>query len=116
MRGRAFALRAAVLVFGFAGPALLIWSFAARYGLGLEAPWYVAWLYSLRYAAAPGFLIGLAWAAAAAQLVALSAGRYAPYPTAAERPPRGPIRETIRQLVLARRRHGSEAARRALHG
>jgi len=116
VRGRAFVLRAAVLVFGFAGPALLIWSFAARYGLGLEAPWYVAWLYSLRYAAAPGFLIGLAWAAAAAQLVALSAGRYAPYPTAAERPPRGPIRETIRQLVLARRRHGSEAARRALHG
>ena len=116
VRGRAFALRAAVLVFGFAGPALLIWSFAARYGLGLEAPWYIAWLYSLRYAAAPGFLIGLAWAGAAAQLVALSAGRYAPYPTAAERPPRGPIRETIRQLVLARRRHGSEAARRALHG
>ncbi|HUZ99380.1 MAG TPA: M28 family peptidase [Gaiellaceae bacterium] len=116
VRGRAFALRAAVLVFGFSGPALLIWSFAARYGLGFEAPWYIAWLYSLRYAAAPGFLIGLAWAAAAAQLVALSAGRYAPYPTAAERPPRGPIRETIRQLVLARRRHGSEAARRALHG
>ena len=29
----------------------------------------------------PGLLIGLAWAAAAAQLVALSAGRYAPYPT-----------------------------------
>lgn len=114
VRGRAIALRAAVLLLGFAGPALLVWSFAARYGLGLDAPWYVAWLYSLRYAPAPGFVIGLAWAAAAAQLVALSAGRYAPYPTAAERPPRGPIRETIRQLVLARRRHASDAARRAL--
>jgi hypothetical protein len=116
VRGRAVALRAAVLLLGFAGPALLVWSFATRYGLGLDAPWYIAWLYSLRYAAAPGFVIGLAWAAAAAQLVALSAGRYAPYPTAAERPPRGPIRETIRQLVLARRRHASDAARRALHG
>ena len=116
MRGRAIALRAVVLLLGFAGPALLVWSFASRYGLGLDAPWYIAWLYSLRYAAAPGFVIGLAWAAAAAQLVALSAGRYAPYPTAAERPPRGPIRETIRQLVLARRRHASDAAQRALHG
>ena len=110
------ALRAAVLLLGFAGPALLVWSFATRYGLGLDAPWYIAWLYSLRYAPAPGLIIGLAWAAAAGQLVALSAGRYAPYPVAAERPPRGPIRETIRRLVLARRRHASEVARRALHG
>jgi hypothetical protein len=116
VRGRALGLRAVVLLLGFAGPALLVWSFASRYGLGLDAPWYIAWLYSLRYAPAPGFVIGLAWAAAAGQLVALSAGRYAPYPTAAERPPRGPIRETIRQLVLARRRHASDAARRALHG
>ncbi|MGH2999402.1 MAG: hypothetical protein ACRDNM_08875, partial [Gaiellaceae bacterium] len=104
------------LLLGFAGPALLVWSFATRYGLGLDAPWYVAWLYSLRYAAAPGFLITLAWAAGAGQLVALSAGRYAPYPSEAERPPRGPIRETIRRVVLARRRHASEGARRALHG
>ncbi len=116
VRGRALAVRAAVLLLGFAGPALLVWSFATRYGLGLDAPWYVAWLYSLGYAAAPGFLIALAWAAGAGQLVAISAGRYAPYPSEAERPPRGPIRETIRRVVLARRRHASEAARRALHG
>jgi Peptidase family M28 len=116
VRGRALALRAGVLLLGFLGPALLVWSFASRYGLGLDAPWYVAWLYSLRYARAPGFVIGLAWAAAAAQLVALSGGRYAPYPVAAERPPRGPIRESVRRIVLARRRHASETARRALHG
>jgi hypothetical protein len=115
VRGRALALRAAVLLLGFAGPALLVWSFATRYGLGLDAPWYIAWLYSLRYAAAPGLLIGLAWAAAAGQLVALSAGRYAPYPTAAERPPRGPIREAVRRLVLARRRRAYEPSARALH-
>jgi len=116
VRGRALALRTAVLVLGFTGPALLVWSFASRYGLGLDAPWYIAWLYSLHYAPAAGFLIALGWMAAAGQLVALSAGRYAPYPLAAERPPRGPIRQTIRALVLARRRHASEAAHRALHG
>jgi Peptidase family M28 len=121
VRVRAVALRAAVLLLGFAGPALLLWSFAGRYGLGLDAPWYVAWLYALGYAAAPGFLAGIAWVAVAGQLVALSAGRYAPYPAAGERPPRGPIREAIRQLVLAQRRRrryadASGEERRALHG
>jgi len=116
VRARAVALRAAVLLAGFAGPALLVWTFATRYGLGFDAPWYLAWLYSLRYAPAAGFVIGLAWAAAAAQLVALSAGRYAPYPAASERHPRGPIRETIRRIVIARRRHAAETARRAMHG
>ena len=114
VRGRAPLVRAAVLLLGFAGPALLVWSFASRYGLGVEAPWYIAWLYALGYAPAAEFVIGLAWAAAAAQLVAISTGRYAPYPAAAERPPRGPVRETVRQLVLARRRHVAEQARRAL--
>ena len=81
-------VRAAVLVAGFAGPLLLVWSFAARYGLGWDAPWYIAWLFALGYTPVPGFAIGLAWAAAAGQLVALVGGRYAPYPSAAERPPR----------------------------
>ena len=118
MRGRAVALRAAVLLLGFLGPALLLWSFAGRYGLGLDAPWYLAWLYALGYAPAPVFVAGLGWLAASGQLVALSAGRYAPYPAAGERPPRGPIRQTIRQLVLAqrRRRLASERERRALPG
>jgi hypothetical protein len=109
--------RLAVLLLGFAGPALLLWTFASRYGLGLDAPWYIAWLFALGYAPLPGFVIGLAWAAGAGQLLALTGGRYAPYPSAAERPPRGPIRETIRRIVLARRRRrASEPGRRALHG
>jgi hypothetical protein len=111
-------VRTIVLVAGFAGPLLLVWSFAERYGLGWDAPWYIAWLFALGYAPAPGFAIGLAWAAAAGQLVALVGGRYAPYPSAAERPPRGPLRETIRRIVLAqrRRRRAPAAARRALNG
>ena len=47
LRGRALALRTGVLLLGFAGPALLVWSFAVRFGLGLDAPWYIAWLFSL---------------------------------------------------------------------
>ena len=110
--------RIAVLLAGFAGPALLVWSFAERYGLGLDSPWYIAWLYSLGYAPLPSLIVVLAWAAAAGQLLALSARRYAPYPSAAERRPRGPIRQTIRVLVLGqrRRRRASEPGQRALHG
>jgi hypothetical protein len=111
-------IRVLVLAAGFAGALLLVWSFAGRYGLGWDTPWYIAWLFALGYAPAPAFVIGLGWAAAAGQLVALSAGRYAPYPSAAERPPRGPLREVVRQIVLAqrRRRRASELPRRALHG
>jgi hypothetical protein len=117
VRERAGWVRALVLAAGFSGPALLVWSFASRFGLGWDAPWYIASLFALGYAPLPALVIVLAWAASAAQLVALVAGRYAPYPTVAERPPRGPFRELVRHLVLARRRRrASEPTRRALHG
>jgi hypothetical protein len=111
-------VRVIVLIAGFAGPALLLWSFAGRYGLGWDAPWYVVSLFALGYAPLPLFVIALGWAAAAGQLVALAGGRYAPYPSAAERPPRGPLRQTIRSVVLAqrRRRRAAEPPARALHG
>jgi hypothetical protein len=118
VRRSPIALRALVLLAGFAGPGLLLWSFAGRYGLGWDAPWYAVSLFAVGYAPLPLFVIALAWAAAAAQLVALSSGRYAPYPSAAERPPRGPLRQTVRSIVLAqrRRRRASEPPPRALHG
>ena len=117
VRARPLPIRLLVLLLGFSGPALLLWSFADRYGLGLDAPWYVAWLFALGYAPLPGFAIALGWAAAAGQLLALAGRRYAPYPSVAERPPRGPIREVIRRLVLAqRRRRTADAGRRASHG
>ncbi len=117
VRARPLPIRLLVLLLGFSGPALLLWSFADRYGLGLDAPWYVAWLFALGYAPLPGFAIALGWAAAAGQLLALAGRRYAPYPSAAERPPRGPIREVIRRLVLAqRRRRTADVGRRASHG
>ena len=117
-RARGLLARTLVLLAGFAGPALLLWSFAYRYGLGYDAPWYVAWLFALGYAPLPLLLVLLGWLAAAGQLAALAAGRYAPYPAADERPPRGPIRETVRRIVLARRRRrrAAEPPRRALQG
>src|SRR5262249_37653833 len=42
VQSRRPALRAGVFLAGFAGPAFLIWSFATHYGLGWDAPWYIA--------------------------------------------------------------------------
>jgi hypothetical protein len=110
--------RTAVLLLGFSGPAVLVWSFAVRYGLGFDTPWYIASLYARGYAPLPGFVIAIGWAAAAGQLLALAGKRYAPYPSAAERPPRGPIRELIRLAVLAqrRRRRPTDLPQRAVRG
>jgi hypothetical protein len=108
--------RALVLIAGFTGPALILWSFAWRYRLGWDAPWYVAKLFVVGYAPLPLLVIAFAWLAAAGQLVAIAGGRYAPYPGERERPPRGPLRELIRRIVLARRRHTDELRQRALHG
>jgi len=100
VRHHRFWVRAAVLALGLLGPLLLIGSFAWRFELGADAPWYVMQLAALGYVPLPSILIGLAWLAAAGQLAAVSAGRYAPYPSASERPPRGPIRELVRRLLL----------------
>jgi hypothetical protein len=118
LRGSPLWVRATVLAAGFAGPALVLWSFAGRYALGWDAPWYIAWLYAVGYAPFVGLVIALGWAAGAAQLAALTAGRYAPYPAAGERPVLGPIRRSVRALVLAqrRRRRSSAEPPQALHG
>jgi MFS family permease len=106
------ALRAGVFAAGFAGPFYLVWTFATHYGLGWDAPWYLAKLFAIGYAPLPLFVIGLGWLAVAGQLAALAAGRYAPYPAPHERPRRGPLRELIRTLVLAQRRRTALAERR----
>ena len=41
------ALRAGVFLAGFLGPGYLVWSFATHYGLGWDAPWYVAKLFAV---------------------------------------------------------------------
>jgi len=111
---------ARLLVFaaGLAGPIVLVVSLASRYGLGLDAPWYLVELAAVGYVQVPVVAIVLGWAACGAQLAAVSAGRYGPYPPASERPARGPLRELVRTIVLttrARRRVTAER-RRAFGG
>ena len=106
VRHSAVWLRAAVLGPGFLGPAILIASFAWRFELGFDAPWYVLELVAIGYVPLPAIVIALGWFAAAGQLAAAATGRYAPYPSARERPPRGPIRQLVGRLlglVLGRR-------------
>ena len=110
------AVRASVFLAGFAGPLYLVWTFATHYGLGWDAPWYIAKLFAVGYAPLPLLVIALGWLAAAGQLAALAADRYAPYPAPQERPKRGPLRELIRTLLLAHRRRAAVAEpRRAVN-
>jgi len=101
VRDRAAWARVAVLLAGFAGPALLLGSFALRLELGFDALWYLLALVSVGYVTPLAVAVALAWTAGTAQLAALAVRRYAPYPSASERPPRGPIREIVRHAVLA---------------
>ena len=104
VRDRNPLLRAAVYLIGLAGPGLLIGSFALRFDLGLDAPWYVATLFSVGYASTTLFVAFLVWGAVAGQIGAILFGRYAPYPSPGEGPARGPFREAVRRTVLASRR------------
>jgi hypothetical protein len=101
-RGRPAAL--AVYALGFVGPLFLLSSFAFRFDMGLDALWYVLALTSVGYVPIPLVVAFLAWGAVAAQAGAVAIGRYAPYPAAHERPTRGPLRESIRQVVLLTRK------------
>jgi Peptidase family M28 len=108
-------MRAAVLAAGLAGPAILLGSFAWRFDLGFDAPWYVLELVAIGYVPVPSIAIALAWLAAAGQLTAIAAGRYAPYPDARERPPRGPIRLLVGRLLrLALGRRATRELKRAV--
>jgi hypothetical protein len=100
VRTRRRAVAVLLLAAGLAGPALIVLSLAIRFGLGFDAPWYLLELVSLGYVHVPAVAITLAGAACAAQLLAVTAHRYAPYPDRDERPPFGPFRSFVRALVL----------------
>ena len=107
--------RLAVFALGLAGPGIVLGSLAWRYGLGFDAPWYLLLLVVVGYVKTTTVAITLAGAAGAAQLAAAAAGRYAPYPDARERPPRGPLRALLRLLVLGlRARRPAERRLRAV--
>jgi hypothetical protein len=118
VRGAPLPLRLGVLAAGFAGPVLLVGSFAGRFGLGWDAPWYLAQLRAVSYVPFIVMPLLIVWLAGTGQLAALATGRYAPYPEAAELPPRGPARRVLRSIILAlqtrRRRRASEEPLEAL--
>ena len=117
VRPRPIWTRLAVLAAGFLGPLLLLASLATRYGLGLDAPWYLAELTATGYVRLPALAIAVGWFAAAGQMTALTIGRYAPYPSTRERAPRGPLREAVRRTVLtvrATRKRSAGSEQRAL--
>jgi hypothetical protein len=107
--------RALVLLVGLTGPLLILLSLGVRYGLGFDAPWYLLELAAVGYVRVAPVAIALGAAACAAQLVAVAAGRYAPYPEPGERAARGPLRGLIRTVVLAirARRRVTDERRRA---
>jgi hypothetical protein len=112
VRRRPAALQALLIATGFAGPLLLLGSFAVRFDLGLDAPWYLAQLAAVHYVPFASLLVLSAWLAVAAQLAAISGGRYAPYPSAAERPRLGPGRRLVRTALLATRRRRASTSER----
>ncbi len=110
-RDRGLGARLGLVVAGLVGPFVLLGSFMIRFGLGFDAPWYLAELVAVGYVPLISVVLVLAWLAGAAQVTAIAAGRYAPYPNVGERPPRGPIRNAVRAVVLgvrARRRRSGE--------
>ncbi len=94
--------RVALFAAGFAGPLFLVVSFARRFDLGVDAPWYLLSLLGTGYVPVLAALLAFAWAATAAQLAALAVGRYAAYPDAGSLPRRRPLR--LARAALARRR------------
>jgi hypothetical protein len=103
VRPRSRLLALLLIVIGLVGPFLIVLSLGLRFGLGFDAPWYLLELASLGYVHVPAVAITLAGAACAAQLAAVAANRYAPYPDRDERPRLGPFRTVVRAIVLSSR-------------
>jgi hypothetical protein len=107
VRGARPPVRLGVFVLGLAGPALLVGMFATRFDLGWDSLWYLAALRAIGYVPFVVIPLLVIWLAAGAQLAALAAGRYAPYPHAEELPPTGRIRRFVRGTAYAvRNRRG----------
>ncbi len=92
--------RALLFVLGLVGPAAGLVLLSRELGLGLvDTALYVLDLASLGYVSLTAVVLVLAWGAAAGQLAALAASRYAPYAGGLEPPPPGPVRVAVRGLA-----------------
>ena len=93
---------------GLAGPLILTLSFATRFDLGGDAPWYLLSLVAAGYVPWVAVLLGLVWLAVAAQLATLVSGRYAPFPDVQSRGP------GVLGRMTASRRHATRGAARGV--
>ena len=96
IRDRGSGVQVAVYALGFAGPLLLLASFAVRFDMGLDAVWYLVALTAVGYVPVPLVVAFLAWGAAAGQVGAVALRTYAPYPDVSE-DAAGRFREASRQ-------------------
>jgi len=103
-------VRGTLLTAGLAGPLILTLSFATRFDLGGDAPWYLLSLVAAGYVPWVAVVLGLVWLAVAAQLATLVSGRYAPIPDVRAHGPRG------RAGGLLARVRATQAERDALEG
>ncbi|HST25296.1 MAG TPA: M28 family peptidase [Gaiellaceae bacterium] len=114
VRNRPAIVRGLVFAAGLIGPALLLGLLAKRLDLGLDTPWYLAELTAIGYVPIVAVVLALAWVAVAAQLLAVTVGRYTPYPSAAEGAPPGAVRSGVRTVVLGVRARRRSTARQAV--
>ncbi len=90
------ATRAFVFAAGLLGPIVGLFLLGSELGLSaVDAVLYVIGLFTVGYLPLSSALLGVVWAAAAAQLGALALGRYAPYASGMEPPPAGSVRRLI---------------------
>jgi hypothetical protein len=90
------ALRIGLLVAGLAGPLVGLVLLGRDLGLSvLDAALYVVGLFTVGYLPLGAAVLGVAWVAAATQIVALALGRYAPYARGVERPPASRVRRSF---------------------
>jgi hypothetical protein len=89
-------VRILALAAGFLGPAVALTLLGRELGLSvLGAAQYVVGLFTVGYLPLASALLGVGWAAAAAQIAALALGRYAPYAGGTEPTSAGPIRRAF---------------------
>jgi hypothetical protein len=89
--------RVGIYLAGLLGPVAGLLLLGHELGLGpADTALYVAGLLTVGYVGVFTALLAIAWLAAAAQLAALSFGRYTPYAGGAEPPPPGPVRTGVR--------------------
>ena len=87
------AVRALVFTVGLLGPIAGLLMLGNQLGLSvLAAALYVIGLFTVGYLPLGSALLAIVWAAAATQLGAIAAGRYAPHAGGMEPPPAGPLR------------------------